>query len=225
MCACYVAGTYAYLFWVKSRNAGRPRWGIFEMMSEVIGQFVATAIAVGEIFICNDNKYSGSSVSVLLSMISLVSVDGFELILTLITIPFMDSTDERSFDETRWEQLNGCSMFLVRFLIWCIGSGLPLVIFFFQFMSSDNEEHIAVRITCYISLGIGMMIGFLGQCMIRNPNYIGRGTFMNWVLIKWFVGIIPGLILAIVNKNWIALGWGAEVFIEISHYFGLFSCA
>ena len=79
-------------------------------------------------------------------------------------------------------------------------------------------------IPCFISLGLGMLIGFFGPCVLRRPDYSGGGTRLLWQLIKELVGVIPGLIIAIANKDWIALGWGAELFIEISHYLGEFDC-
>ena len=82
--------------------------------------------------------------------------------------------------------------------MWCVGSGLPLVILFFD---DIHEEPIGIMITCFVSLGIGMLIGFFGPCILRKPGYTGGGTRLLWQLIKEFVGIIPGLIVAITNKD------------------------
>jgi len=195
------------------------------MVSEVIGQFIATVMGVGAILICqNSMEYSSQESSgVIMSMTSLLAIDGFELILTLVTVPFMGPDDHPgdSFDKARWNQLGGCSMWLARFLIWCIGSGLPLVILFFD---KIHEEPVGIMISCFISLGFGMLIGFFGPCVLRKPDYPGGGTRLLWQLIKELVGVIPGLIVAISNKDWIALGWGAELFIEISHFVGELNC-
>lgn len=223
--AVYVAGTYAYLFYFKSKKAGRPRWGIYEMVSEVVGQFIATVMGVGVIIICQtaeEYRYI-SSLGVIMSMTSLLAIDGFELIITLMTVPFMGPGDHpgESFDKARWNQLGGFTMWLARFLMWCIGSGLPLVILF---LDDIHEEPMGIMIPCFISLGIGMLIGFFGPCVLRKPGYTGGGSRLLWQLIKQFVGVIPGLIVAIANKDWIALGWGAELFIEISHFLGEMDC-
>mmetsp|Transcript_1100 Transcript_1100/g.1371 ORF Transcript_1100/g.1371 Transcript_1100/m.1371 type:complete len:498 (-) Transcript_1100:111-1604(-) len=207
----YVAATYAFLFRYKRR------WGLYEMTSEVVGQFVATVIGVGGIFICSDDENS-NSIELIMSMTSLLSVDGFELILTLITIPFIDPNGHPgdNFDKSRWNQLDGWSMWLTRFLIWAIGSGLPLVILFFTLFEEDLPLYIIIP--CCMSLGLGILFGFFGPCVLRNPNYTGGGTRAIWVLVKWFVGVIPGLIIAFYKKDWVALGWGAEVFIDCSHF-------
>lgn len=192
------------------------------MLSEVFGQFVATVMGVGVIIICqNSEEYSSDEESgVIMSMTSLLAVDGLELILTLLTVPFMGPDDHPgdSFDKARWNQLNGCSMWFMLFLIWCVGSGLPLVILFFDEL---YEESLAIMIPCFTSLGLGMLIGFFGPCVIGKPGYARGGrTRLLWMLIKELVGVIPGLIVAIAHRDWIALGWGAELFIEISHLLG-----
>ena len=93
------------------------------MVSEVIGQFVATVMGVGVIIICQtaeEYRYSSDASSgVIMSMTSLLAIDGFELILTLMTVPFMGPGDHPgySFDKARWNQLGGCTMWLVRFLM------------------------------------------------------------------------------------------------------------
>ena len=69
-----------------------------------------------------------------------------------------------------------------------------------------------------------MLIRFFGPCVLRKTDYPRGGTRLLWQLIKELVGVIPGLIVAIDNKDWIALGWGAELFIEISYYLGEFDC-
>uniref|UniRef100_A0A7S4HQ27 Uncharacterized protein n=1 Tax=Odontella aurita TaxID=265563 RepID=A0A7S4HQ27_9STRA len=215
----YVAVTYGSIFWVKSKNAGRPRWGLYEMVSEVAGQFVATVVAVGGIFICIDHE-SSDSMDTIMSMTSLLAVDGFELILTLITIPFVRPEDHLgdSFDQARWNQLSGCSMWSARFLIWAIGGGLPLIMLFFSMF--EKGYPLPVMIPCCISLGLGMVVGFFGPCVLRNPKFTGGGARFIWVLVKNLVGVIPGLIIAIYERDWVALGWGAEVYIELSHFIG-----
>lgn len=190
------------------------------MISEVAGQFVATVMGVGVIIICQYDDNADSR-GVIMSMTSLLAIDGFELILTLMTVPFMGPNDHASdsFDKARWNQLDGCSMWVTRFLIWCIGSGLPLVMIF---MDDLLYEPLGILIPCFISMGFGTLIGFFGPCVLRKPDHPGGGTRLLWQVIKELVGVIPGLIIAIANKDWIALGWGAELFIEISHYLGEF---
>eukprot|EP00957_Ditylum_brightwellii_P200243 15264906-Ditylum_brightwellii.AAC.1 len=144
------------------------------MTSELVGQFVTTVIGVGRIFICSDDKNS-NLIELIVPMTSLLSVDGFELILMLITIPFIDPNGHpgNNFDKSRWNQFGGRSMWLTRFLIWAIGSGLPLVIIFFTLFKEDLLLY--VIILCCMTLGLGILFGFFGPCVLQNPNYTGGG--------------------------------------------------
>lgn len=196
---------------------------ILEICSEVAGQFIATTVAVGFIFICQNDEKVTNSTGVVMSMTSLLAIGGFELILTFMTVPFMDDYIGGSFDKERWDQLDGCAMCVVRFLIWCIGCGLPLVILFLDYVEwTWDDDSRLILIPCFVSLGLGMIIGLFGPCVLIAKKCTGGGTRLLWQLIKLLVGVIPGLIVAIAKKNWFALGWGAELFIELSHYFSDF---
>ncbi|KAL7466429.1 hypothetical protein ACHAXS_006722 [Conticribra weissflogii] len=214
----YVAGSYLFLFYRKSVKAGRPRFGIQEMISEVGGQFTATVTGVGIIMICqNDDRYSSDEESgVIFSMTSLMSIDGFEFLLTMMTVPFMGPEDHpgETFDKARWNHLDGITMYLVRLLMWGVGCGLPLVTFF---MGGLFQESKVVYILCSISLCLGIVLGMFGQCVLRKERFTGGGTRLVWSLTKQLVGVIPGMIIGIANGDWSVIGWGAELFIELSH--------